>query len=160
MNKRSHGGKNWKWHWLEWSIPAGVLIYAGCGKISVDSLVELYSRILEVWRWFPPKALSVILPWIGWGEIAMGSSFVVPAFRRAAATILFPVLVIFTAFHTTALIQGGIRSCGCLSDVRELLPEEIAWHFVASFAVLFCMSVCCWRLIRKSPSSSKPAKHS
>ncbi len=117
-------------------------VYAGFQKISVNAQVELYSRVLEVWGWLSPSLLGKVIPWVGWLEVVLGVGFLPYFSRKLAALGSLVCVVFFAAFHWTAWVRGDARSCGCWSDVRDLSPEELGWHFFFSLAVLFFLAAC------------------
>ncbi len=93
-------------------ILGGVFIYAGATKIT--HLHEL-ARIIHNYKILPESLVyisAVIMPWV---EILTGFSLIVGVYKKASASIITGMLLVFIVAISFNLMRGLNFDCGCFS---------------------------------------------
>ncbi len=99
--------------WMLALALAAIFIYAAVLKIAEPAE---FARAIKNYKMVPlalVNLMAVILPW--W-EISAGAAVLFPKWRKAAATILLGLGMIFAIAVLTAMIRGLDITCGCFGQ--------------------------------------------
>lgn len=114
----------------------GVFIYAGYVKI-IDPAgfaknIYQYQLLPDFWV----NVSAVFLPWL---EVITGAALILAAqLRRGAASLIFMMLLVFTAAIVISIFRGLDISCGCLST--DPSAAKIGWRKVAENTGLLALA--------------------
>ncbi len=99
--------------WILALALAAIFIYAAVLKIAEPAE---FARAIKYYKMVPlalVNLMAVILPW--W-EIFAGVAVLIPKWRKAAATILLGLGVVFAIAVLTAMVRGLDITCGCFGQ--------------------------------------------
>ena len=85
-----------------------------------------FAHMIYNYRMLPGGLVNLLALWLPWVELFAGLALVLGVFRRAAASIVILMLVLFIAAIGFNLLRGHAVDCGCF-DVRAAgkSPEQL-----------------------------------
>ncbi len=133
----------------------GMLIFAGILKIQDNT--TLFESVAYV-HWIPVWAKSMIINYLPYIEIAVGSLLLIPFFDKLAVPANFLIYLSFFIFAVWGLGTGMEFDCGCFGDldsssfVGQLLGSEIGWKMTIRNGIFTAMSL----FLFWKPAQTKP----
>lgn len=113
-------------------ISSAAFLLAGVLKLA--DLPGFYQSILN-YSILGPGAARLLAFYLPWLEIVAALAILTPTFRRAAAQLLFGLLVLFSLLTLYAWIVGLPPDCGCFGGLTSRFTSH-AQHLLLNGALL------------------------
>lgn len=99
--------------WILALALAGIFIYAAVLKIVEPAE---FAQSIKNYRMVPLALVNLMALILPWWEISAGAAILFPRWRKAAATILLGLGIVFAIAVLTAMIRGLDITCGCFGQ--------------------------------------------
>ena len=127
------------WLVLTIEVVLGVIFIAAALPKIADP--PAFAHMIYNYRMLPGGVVNLLALWLPWVELFAGLALVLGVFRRAAASIVVLMLVLFIAAIGFNLLRGHAVDCGCF-DVRaagkspEQLLRDMWWVLARDIGML------------------------
>lgn len=122
----------------------GLLVFAGILKILDNT--TLFESVAYI-TWLPVWAKSLIINYLPYAEIAVGSLLILHLFDKVTIPASALIYLSFFIFAVWGLGSGLEFDCGCFGDldgssfIGQLLGSEIGWKMAIRNGIFTAMAI-------------------